>query len=40
MEPYKRNKIEFIKNNFILHKNMQSDICMMMHDVKSTRKIK
>jgi hypothetical protein len=38
MKPNKQNKIEFIKNNFILRKNMHSDRCMMMHDVTRREK--
>jgi hypothetical protein len=33
-------KIDFIPNNFRFDKNMQGYGCMMMHDVKMTRKRK
>jgi hypothetical protein len=38
IKPYKRNTIEFIQNNFVLHKSMQGDKCKMMHDATKTHK--
>jgi hypothetical protein len=32
--------VDFMPNNFRFNKNMQGEICMVMHDVPMTRKIK